>query len=465
MSMTAMSQPLTRTVVSPAVAAQSVLWAAILLNVVFVEGLFFTSDVPEKNTLITIGRFFGLHVALIMIFQILLIARLPFLDRRIGMDRLTSWHRWTGFALFWTLLLHVSFIVSGYARLDGNPIPVQIVSLAGSFPVLLGMTAFVLIATVAVVSARAARRRLSYEAWHAVHFMVYVVVVLALIHQMFEITTFTANSVSRTYWWLLWTFALGALLIGRLILPLVRNLRHRYRVAAVVPESDNVVSVHVTGRHLDKLPARAGQFMLWRFPGHNPWWQVNPFSLSAAPNGASLRLTAKAIGTTSAGLRDLPVGTRVFAEGPYGAFTQVQRRREATLLIAGGVGVTPIRSLMEELTAPSDPATAGDRTAGHPMTVLYRVSSMADAVLLDEMQALASMRGARLHVLPGRTGAGTPPNTPFEPDNLLALVPDIRERDVFVCGPAPMTDAVLRSLRALRVPRGQVHAERFRLAA
>ncbi|HEU4347247.1 MAG TPA: ferredoxin reductase family protein [Actinoplanes sp.] len=449
--MTATSPPLTRPAVSPAVAARSVLWAAILINVVFVEVLFFTSDVPEKNTLITIGKFFGLHVALIMIFQLILIARLPFLDRRIGMDTLTSWHRWVGFTLFWTLLLHVSFIVTGYARLDGNPIPVQIVSLAGSIPVLLGMVAFVLIVTVAIVSVRAARRRLSYETWHAIHFLLYLVIVLALIHQMFEVTTFTANSVSRAYWWLLWTFAIGALLVGRVVLPLARNRRHRFRVAAVVPESDDVVSVHVTGKHLDRLPARAGQFMLWRFPGHNRWWQVNPFSLSAAPNGASLRLTAKAIGTTSAGLRDLPVGTRVFAEGPYGAFTQMQRSREATLLIAGGVGVTPIRSLLEEMTG--------------PVIVLYRVRTMADAVLIDEMRALADARGARVHVLPGRTGEGNPPNTPFEPAGLIALVPDIRDRDVFVCGPAPMTDAVLRSLRALRVPRAQVHAERFRLAS
>jgi predicted ferric reductase len=449
--MTAPSQPLTRPVVSPAVAARSVLWAAVLINVVFVEVLFFTSDVPEKNTLITIGRFFGLHVALIMIFQLILIARLPFLDRRIGMDTLTSWHRWVGYTLFCTLLLHVSFIVTGFAQLDGNAIPVQIVSLAGSWPVLLGMAAFVIITVVAIVSARAARRRLSYEAWHAIHFLLYLVIVLALIHQLVEITTFTANSVSRAYWWLLWAFALGSLLTGRVILPLIRNARHQFRVAAVVPEADNVVSVHVTGKHLDRLPARAGQFMLWRFPGHNRWWQVNPFSLSAAPNGASLRLTAKAIGTTSAGLRDLPVGTRVFAEGPYGAFTQLQRTREATLLIAGGVGVTPIRSLLEELTG--------------PVTVLYRVHSMADAVLLNEIQALAGMRGAQVRVLPGRTGEGNPPNTPFEPANLVAMVPDIRDRDVFVCGPAPMTDAVLRSLRALGVPRAQVHAERFRLAA
>ena len=446
--MTATSQAPARTVVSPAVTARTVLWAAVLLNVLFVEVLFFTADVPEKNTLITIGRFFGLHVALIMIVQLVLIARLPFLDRRLGMDTLTAWHRWTGFTLFCTLLLHVSFIVTGYARLYKLSIPAQIVSLAGSLPVLLGMTAFVIIVVVAVTSARAARRRLSYEAWHAVHIALYVVITLALIHQTFEITTFTANSVSRTYWWLLWALAIGALLVGRVVLPLIRNRRHRFRVAAVVPESDDVVSVHVTGRHLDRLPARAGQFMLWRFPGHNPWWQVNPFSLSAAPNGASLRLTAKGIGTTSAGLRHMPVGTRVFAEGPYGAFTQLQRVREATLLIAGGVGVTPIRSLLEELTG--------------PVTVLYRVRDRADAVLLEEIRALAAMRGAVVHLLTGRTGDGP---SPFAPENLLDLVPDIRDRDVFVCGPARMTDAVLGSLRALKVPRAQVHAERFRLAA
>jgi len=234
------------------------------------------------------------------------------------------------------------------------------------------------------------------------------------------------------------------------VIPVWRNAYHQFRVAAVVPEADNVVSVHVTGRNLERLPARAGQFFIWRFPGHNGWWQANPFSLSAAPNGRSLRLTAKAVGKTSAGLRHVPVGTRVFAEGPYGAFTALHQTRPGTLLIAGGVGVTPVRALLEELT--------------NSVVVLYRVQTMADAVLLSELQALAKERGARVHVLTGRTGAGDPPNVPFDPQNLLATVPDIVERDIFVCGPPAMTEAVLRSLRALNVPRNQVHAERFSLA-
>jgi ferredoxin-NADP reductase len=235
-----------------------------------------------------------------------------------------------------------------------------------------------------------------------------------------------------------------------MVIPLRRNARHRFRVAGVVRESPTVTSVYVTGRDLERLPARAGQFFIWRFPDHNGWWQANPFSLSAAPDGRWLRLTAKAVGTTSAGLRGLPVGSRVFAEGPYGAFTAMHQTTGATLLIAGGVGITPVRALLEGSTGPT--------------VVLYRVSNMADAVLLRELQGLARQRGARLHVLAGRTGSGNPPLTPFEPRRLAALVPDIAQRDVYVCGPPAMTDAVLGSLRTLKVPRAQVHAERFSLA-
>jgi ferredoxin-NADP reductase len=247
---------------------------------------------------------------------------------------------------------------------------------------------------------------------------------------------------------MLWAWVLVAFVVGRVVTPLWRNAYHQFRVAAVIPESDNVVSVHIVGRRLDRLPARAGQFFIWRFLGHNRWWQANPFSLSAAPDGRSLRLTAKAVGSTSAGLRHLPVGTRVFAEGPYGAFTHLQRTRNATLMIAGGVGVTPIRALLEESTGSA--------------VVVYRVRTPADAVLLPELEALAAAKNAQLHVLSGPTTSA--PRPPFDPDSLIAMVPDLHERDIFVCGPPAMTSAVLRSLRVLKVPTRQVHAERFSLA-
>jgi predicted ferric reductase len=457
LGMTAAKEPLTRVarpvpvpVTHPARTGRLVLWAVIAVNVLIVEVMWLTDPTPNKNTLTAIGRWLALHAALIMILQLLLVARLPWLDRRIGFDRLTTWHRWTGFTLFWAVLLHPAFILIGYGQADHAPVTKEISNLIGMTPTLLGFLAVGIIVVAAGFSVRMARRRLPYEAWHAVHVLLYVAVAFALIHQAYEGTTFRTNILTTGYWWLLWTAAIVALLAGRFAMPLWRNARHGFRVAAVVPESDNVVSVYVTGRRLDRLPARAGQFMIWRFPGYGKWWQANPFSLSAAPDGRSLRLTAKAVGRTSAGLRRIPVGTRVFAEGPYGAFTGLHRTRPATLLIAGGVGITPVRALLEELTG--------------PITVLYRVQSPKDAVLLAEVQQLARMKGAQVHVLTGRTGVGHPPNVPFDPRNLLALVPDVVQRDVFVCGPPAMTSAVLRSLRTLRVPRAQVHAERFSLA-
>lgn len=440
-----MSPPAARPIAPPVTLARAALWAAVGFHLLVVEVMFALYG-TGKNGILTAAKFFGLHAALLMMLQLTLIARIPWLDRRIGMDRLTAWHRWIGFSLLWTVVLHGSFVVLGYSALDKAAPWTTFFALAAVPAGLLGICAAAIIVGIASVSFRFLRRRLSYEVWHGIHLCVYLALLLGMVHQFLEGTTFS-SAVATLYWWALWALVLGALVGGRVILPLWRNHYHQFRVAAVVPESDNVVSVHVTGRHLDKLPARAGQFMIWRFPGHNRWWQANPFSLSAAPNGRSLRLTAKAVGSTSAGLRHLPVGTRVFAEGPYGAFTSIHQTKPARLLIAGGVGITPVRSLLEESYVPT--------------VVLYRVPDLREAVLLAELEALARERNALVRVLPGRTGPG---NAPFEPQGLYALVPDIQHRDVYVCGPPRMTEAVVKSLRALGVPAAQIHAERFSLA-
>ncbi|EFH28941.1 MULTISPECIES: ferredoxin reductase family protein [Streptomyces] len=429
----------------PRVVARTGLYAVLAANAAVVAW-FFVQAGFASNALIVLGRLTGLYAALIMAFQLVLVARLPWLDRRIGMDRLTSWHRWTGFGILWTLLAHVVFISFGYAQgTDVGPIG-EIVDLAETTEgVLRAVVAFFLILVVGAVSARYARRRLAYETWHFIHLYTYVAVVLAFTHQVAVGTTFASSSAATAYWYGIWSVALGSVVLGRAVLPLWRNWRHQFRVTAVVPESDNVVSIYISGKDLDQLPARAGQFFLWRFLTADRWWQANPFSLSAAPDGRTLRLTAKAAGEGSAALRHLKVGTRVFAEGPYGAFTALHRTRPESVLIAGGVGVTPIRALLEEVH-------------GHAV-VIYRVGSDRDAVLYDELRDLAIAKGADLHLVTG----------PPVPDKLAAselarLVPDIAERDVFLCGPPPMMNAVLGSLRELDVPGPQIHFERFSLA-
>jgi predicted ferric reductase len=235
------------------------LWTFVAANVAVVEFLFFTEG-EGKNDILTVAKFVGLHAALLLMCQLLLVARLPWLDRRVGMDRLTVWHRWVGFSLLWTILTHATLIVLGYAALDDTTMAKTFVALAGVPASLLGMLAATTIVVTAAISLKYVRRRLRYETWHALHLLVYMALGLAFVHQLLETTTFKSSPFARVYWWALWIFAFGALVVGRFVVPLWRNAYHRFEVAAVVAESPNVVSVRVTGRHLERLPARAGQF-------------------------------------------------------------------------------------------------------------------------------------------------------------------------------------------------------------
>jgi ferredoxin-NADP reductase len=227
----------------------------------------------------------------------------------------------------------------------------------------------------------------------------------------------------------------------------VRALRYRLEVAEVTPEGPGVVSLRITGRRLDRMDAHAGQFFLWRFLTRHAWGTAHPFSLSAAPEGDSLRITVKGLGDHTARAGQIPVGTRVLAEGPFGVFTDERRHRDKAVLIAGGIGITPIRALLETMH--------GD------LVVLYRALTDDDVIFREELDALATSSGAVVHYVIGdHLGEG---RELLAPKHLLELVPDITERDVFLCGPPAMAAFILENVRMARVPRRQIHAERFAL--
>jgi predicted ferric reductase len=444
--------------VRPRRTAAGWLLGALWLNLLWVTDLFVLggglTGLSQPGALLTaLGRLAGLYGALLLVAQLVLISRLPWIERRVGIDRLTAWHRWTGFWVLWLVVAHVVFIVVGYAGRDGAAVPAEIGTLVlDTQDVLKATVAFALLVGIAVTSARAGRRRMHYETWHFVHLYAYLAVVLGFFHQVSVGSDFVGSPIATAYWWTLYGAALAAVLVVRVGVPVARNLRHRLRVVSVVRESPQVVSVYVGGRHLDRLVVRSGQFFLWRFLTRDRWWEAHPYSLSALPDGRVLRITVKALGDGSARLRGLRPGTRVFAEGPYGAFTAERRTRSGVLLIGGGVGITPIRALMEEMAGRGD------------VTVVYRVNTPDDAVLLPELRWLAEHRGAVLYLVAGSPDAVGPHGPLLGPGHLTALAPDIRSRDVFVCGPPGLTDAVTAVLRELGVPREQCHAERFAFA-
>jgi len=301
-----------------------------------------------------------------------------------------------------------------------------------------------LLVVVGLTSVVIARRRLPYEWWYAIHLTAYAGIALAWFHQIPTGNELAVDELAANYWRALYIVTLGAVVVFRVAVPVVNALRFRLRVAEVVPEGRDAVSVRLTGRRLDRLGARPGQFFLWRFLTRGRWWESHPYSLSQAPDGCSLRMTAKAVGEYSRGLRELPVGTRAVTEGPFGVFTSDARRCEKTLLIAGGIGITPIRALLEELD--------GDTV------VLYRVIEPEDALFADELRQLR----ARVEIVAGDHADEQGRNL-LSPEHLRELVPDIAERDVFVSGPPGMVNAIENNGRRAGVPRRQVHSERFAL--
>ena len=396
------------------------------------------------------GRITGLLAGYAIGIVLLLMARIPAFERGVGSDRLARWHAIGGRYTVSLVVCHAMLIVWGYAvTAHTNPVH-QTASLISSYPdMAMATVAAGLLVFVGAVSARAARRRLSYETWHYLHLYTYLAVSLSFSHQLATGAQFISDPLARLAWSSFYA-VIGALLIWhRLLSPIRSAWRHRMRVVGLTTEAPGVVSVYISGDHLDELEAQPGQFFRWRFLTREHWWAANPYSLSAPPTSALLRITVKALGDHSSDLAGVRVGTKVLAEGPYGGFTAARRKRRKVLLIAAGVGITPIRTLFETL-----PGGPGD------ITLLYRVSSPENVLFQDELEAISESRGHRLYFLSGPRGG---PGDPLSAGRVAKAIPDVRQHDVYLCGPPAMTEATIRTLRRCGVPRRRIHHESFEL--
>jgi predicted ferric reductase len=397
-----------------------------------------------------VGQLTGLFGAYAVLIELLLMSRIGWIERYMGLDRMAVWHRWNGFAAVWLLVAHTLFITLGYAASNQSSVLGQTGDFIRHYPdVLMAFVALALLIAVAGTSARLARRELRRETWHLVHLYAYLAVALGFAHQLAVGSDFVNDPAARVYWVALYLGVAVTLIGWRVVRPVALNLDHRLRVESVVPETPGVVSIHVTGRRLDRLGAQPGQFFLWRFLTKDGWYKAHPFSLSAPPTATSMRITVKNLGDETAKMQHVKAGTRVFAEGPYGTFTEDRRTRRKVLLIAAGIGITPLRAMVESMHA----------RKGEIM-LLYRVVHARDAIFEHELRELARSRGIVVHIIPGAE-IGDDNTDLLSVPALQAGVPGIASRDCYVCGPPSFIDAIRRRLELLGVPRRHVHFERF----
>ena len=406
-----------------------------------------------SDTFNGLGRVTGLLGTYLVLWQVLLMTRLPGLENAFGLEWMAVLHKWNGYLAISLLLGHGVFQTLGYQFGDGKDVAAQLADFVQSYEGLFAaIVALALFLAVVGVSVAIVRQKMAYETWYFVHLYTYLAVLLAFSHQLATGVDFAGNPVFVFYWWLLYAFVIGVLVLHRLIGPLAAYERHRFRVQTVEKEARGVYSIYVGGRDLDEFRVEAGQFALWRFLDKKRWWQAHPFSISAVPDGRRLRITVKNIGDFTGVVHTLKPGTPILLEGPFGKFTERPANRKV-LLIAGGIGITPIRPLAEQMAL-----------EGFDVRLLYRAHNQGDLVFRKELDELAVTYAIRVdYLLTESATRRLDREAWFRPQSLARLVPDAPDRQVYVCGPKEMMSLVSESLRQLGVPANHIRRETFRL--
>jgi len=392
-----------------------------------------------------VGRASGMAGTVLMVVMVMMAIRLPVLERSVGQDRLIRWHRTLGGWPIVLIAVHIGAITWGYATASHSGVIHQFLTFVFHAPdIFMATVAFLLLVMAGVTSYRQVRRKMKYETWWAVHLYLYLALGLAVAHQIRTGIMFMYSPTTQKVWVEMWIAVALVALSSRVLLPLGRNVILGLRVASVKEVAPDVFAITVKGRRVGKLAVDGGQFFQWRFASPGLLWHSHPYSISAMPRPPYLRVTIKALGDQSTAVRHLAPGTRVFVEGPYGSFTRHALQSRDVTLIGAGVGITPLRALLEDLPVKVKP------------TVIVRARTLEDLVHHDEIAALVARRGGVLHEL-----IGTRHQVPLNAPRLHQLVPQLGNSDVYVCGPSEFSASVLRALDSLRVPAGQIHCEEF----
>lgn len=442
-----------------AIAATVVIWStSLLVAALWIGGAGVQSLFGDPaDALNSLGRLTGLVSANLLLYQVLLMARVPLFERGFGRDAITRMHRLVGFWSFWLLLVHIALLVAGYSLQAGLDPLAQLWTFVWDYPgMLLATAGTVLLVLVVVSSLRRARRRLRYESWHLLHLYGYLGVGLAVPHMLWTGADFAGNTTANAYWWALWAVTAAAVLVWRVAVPLWRSARTALRVESVARDGRRGVVVSIRGRRLAALGARPGQFFVWRFLDGEGWTRGHPFSLASAPSGGELVIAARIVGDGTRRLASLAPGTRVMVEGPYGHLTGELRRGRGLLMIGAGAGVAPLVALLE-----AEPYAAGEAT------LVTRDHDPHDRMRADAIARLAVARGVRHFALDGPRATGASSWLPLSyggwrgADLLRHIAPGIAAHDVYLCGPVPWMKAVRADLRRAGVPDARIHSEAF----
>lgn len=405
------------------------------------SGQFFSLD-----PILAIARLCGLLGVTFVLLQFCLIGRIRFLERAFGHDKLAQTHHTSGKIAITFILAHVILIITSYTRAGRVSVFEKIIDLLLHYPhVWKAFIAVDLLVIVVVTSLAIVRLRLKYETWYFVHLMTYAAILLAFGHQL-QLGADFGNQLAVYYWWGLYIVILGGFVGYRWLRPLYLFGKYQWRVVRVEPDTNRTTCVYISGRDTENFPREAGQFMILRFLDKKRWWQAHPFSLSWGPSNSELRVTIKNSGDFTSEIGSIKVGTKIFLDGPYGIFTKRIAKKKKILFLAGGIGITPIRSLIEEM---------GEEN--YDMALIYANTYEAEIALKSEITNFTKKYKLKVHHVLSETDGHV------DEAKIKEFVGDVKDREVYVCGPVPFMDAMIEIVKKLGVKEDLIHFEKFSL--
>lgn len=425
---------------------KKILWnSIIILNFYLILYFWFTNSNYLINSskpgdlLIALGRLAGLISEFLIIIQLFLISRFSLIEKEYGFDKLTDIHKKIGLFLAIFIVSHPVLLTLGYAESKNISYIKQFINFQIGWDNVFGATiAFLIIILTALISVKKIREKIKYEVWYFAHLPLYFAVIIAFGHQIN--TGDMSKGGAIFYWFLLNVFTIGILVLYRFIKPMRSYFKHTFVIDKIVKENENVYSIYIGGKNINQYKFNAGQYAALIFMQKNMWFH-HPFSFSDSSNKKYLRFTIKSSGDFTSKIEKLIPGTSVWIDGPLGTFTLNKSVNHKNIFVAGGIGITPILSIIKSL----------DNKRGS--VLLYSNKTETEINFKEEI---------------GNSGIETYYfNTALDSNNrinlqkIIAICPEYKNRDFYICGPIQMTLSLVKDLKNVGVTSEQIHFEKF----
>lgn len=422
-------------------------WAVIILLCIIPVLLWsFAIPISERfadstTALLSLGQVFGLVGLVSFALSLILSARVKVFEPLFGgMNRAYVAHHILGGVSFTLLLMHPVFLAAVYIRNSWHSAALFLLP-GADWTINLGIASLLSLMALLIVTYYL---DLPYELWRYTHKFLGAVFFLGGLHSFFVSSDITWYMPIRYYVFAIAILGIAAYsyrtLFWGLFVP-----KYTYKVSKVIHVTSDLIELlmqPVGKRLLDFIP---GQFVFVTFVGKGIDGETHPFSISTPPMKEGFRLTIKTLGDYTAWLSNIPVGTKVLVEGPYGRFSYAYEKNRSDIWIGGGIGITPFVSMAYSI----DP---GECKAD----VYYMTTTEAEAVYLPALTSLAA-HNPDLKVIPwyskvrGRLTANA----------IAETSGDLSAKDVFICGPPLMMHALTDQLIKMGVNRYRIHTEEF----